>query len=191
MTCAENHDTVFIMQDKITDLLIEIQNAVSHVEKINNGGCGVFAALVAARLKKAKIPARVKVGQMDSYFCSRTDKKALIKAKRNGASSASDFYDNDVRMDHLIVEVGKGKEKIHFDSQNLIPAAKKTVLFNATVLEGCLVPKQALVVANSRNWNPTFNRKQIPQLTKSINKVFKKYFPSIRWEKMKTLNVIP
>ena len=155
---------------EIKNVLLEVQKVVAGVEKINNGGCGVFAALVAKRLHRMGYVARVRIGQRwaSSMNC-------LISAKSNGAKTMMDFYYHGISFDHLIVEVLlENGEVLHFDSDQLHPAMAETVNFNAPIQNGFLTPLEALRLAREKNWNPSFNRKQIPAMIKAINGVFRK-----------------
>lgn len=159
---------------EIENVLLEVQKVVAGVEKINNGGCGVFAALVAKRLHRMGYVARVRIGQMDSFWSSRNE-NCLINAKDNGAKSMYDFYHHGVSFDHLIVEILlENGEVLHFDSDQLHPAKEKTVNYDAPILNGHLTPLEALRIAKEKQWNPLFNRKQIPAMIKALNGVFRK-----------------
>lgn len=156
----------------IEPLLLEIQNVVADIDRMNAGGCAVFAALVARRLNKIGVKAKVRVGDV---FCWGQSKKQFKNAKKKGAKTLEDYRNNGIGFWHLVVEITEGKQKYHFDSESLVPAKENLVLFpQAEFYEGAISPAECLTLARSKDWNYMFDRKQIPALIKKLNEVFRR-----------------
>jgi len=157
---------------KLETFLFEVQNAVADIDRMNAGGCAVFAGLVSRRLNKIGFKAKVRVGDV---LYNSNEKNRLKDAKKNGARKMGEFGEQGICFWHLIVEITDGKQKYHFDSESLVKAKKNLVLFpNAQVYNGALTPAETLILARSKGWNWMFNRKQIPTLIKRLNEVFRR-----------------
>lgn len=157
----------------IEELVNKIQGVVRNIPNINNGGCGVFAALVAKRLNKMGIPAVVRIGG----YISEKKKHDLI----NGLNSNTDIGISPIRkwhldyidMEHLIVEFQHGGKIYHLDSTTFHEQKERTTNFDCPLYHGHLNTLQALHIARRGSWNIRFNRKKhIPELIKRLNEVF-------------------
>ena len=152
---------------QLEDTIRSMQAAVIDVESLNNGGCGVFAAIAAKRLHRLGVEAVVKVASYNAEY----DRNLLLNALKDGATTKEDFSQRDVDFDHVWVEVKWKGEQWHFDSNNFHRAKNRCCLIGAPFFKGSLNPFLALSVARSRKWCSRFDRKNIPRMISSLNKI--------------------
>lgn len=154
----------------IVNLVYKIQNSVFDIKNLNRGGCGVFAALVAKRLNRLGIPAVVRIGNWDASDRPNILEQALTNSNPVNMDNLRNWK---VGFDHLIVEFTHEGKTYHMDSDHFHEAKERTTNFDTPIYRGHLTPKQALVIARSKRWNWTFNRKQIPAMIRALNKAIK------------------
>jgi hypothetical protein len=158
-----------IKKKQFKRLIAEIQQSVEWVDDLNCGGCGVFAAIVAKRFNKIGIPAVVRIGAWNAPSNSNAVKDTYSQYSR---PKQSHFRSNGVSFDHLIVEIPFGGNIYHMDSICFHSAEPKTRTCSAPIYDGNLDVATALRIAKTKDWNRCFDRKQIPNLIKSVNDVF-------------------
>lgn len=110
---------------------------------INNGGCGVFAALLGKELQGfGKV--HIRVGHYNLYPQTLPNLKS---------TTVKDWYQKGVYFDHVFVEFG-------FPSMKPYRGSIPLEIINA-------------IAHQKGAWNPTFNRRDIPTLRKMIREHFK------------------
>lgn len=137
--------------------------SVSDVYNIHKGGCAVFAFAVANRLRKVGVDFKIKVSD---DFCLQKN----LNSFRNCRSSV-DWEQNEVYFGHVFLEI----DGYFFDSNRIICANGEDPTYGDKVHDGELSMSQLSVLIRERNWNPRFNRQQIPKMLAQIEKCFDKH----------------
>lgn len=151
--------------DKLIAAIQELQNATGNIERINNGGCGVFAGAAAKRLNRMGFRAYVRVASFGDFGL----RLARLVAN-NAIKSKDDLTDNDIYCDHLIVEAIVGKKRVFFDATNMSETFQRELFLHCRLGHGRMDALSALRVARTRRgWNTWFRRSQIPKLFRQMN----------------------
>ena len=154
------------MQTKIKNLLLCLSEAINNnprFELLNDGGCCVFAAMVAAKLEELGIPVKGRVLRSAFSWVSSTNAPLnKIHPKKNTLDA---WQDNGVSFDHVVLQL----EKYTYDSGGF-DARKRWSHFD--MYRGWLNVKDLKELAKSRGWNSMFDRKLIPELQKIVDNVF-------------------
>lgn len=147
--------------------------------KVNHGGCGVFANIVAKQLRK--------------HYCGVFEIKVAnqyvdIEAPINyvidelGLKSLKQWNDNDIVCRHIVLVFDEGSKRTltMFDSEG-VDNIKRTVMLNPHEwYAGSLTLKQLDDIASKKSgWNDTFDRAQIPEMKICIKKIFKDYLAKL------------
>lgn len=133
---------------------------------INNGGCCVFAALIARQLDK-HVPVRIRA-------CNRGARKHNLDDIRKNIveNTASEWEKNGVTLYHVIVEFDYKGKTYHYDSTKLNEAEDK--FDRIPVYPGHFSLEEAEVFADDQyGWNHMFDRSDIPKIKRMIGKFFK------------------
>lgn len=158
--------------------LIERLNALADdvsntIERVNNGGCAVFASHVAYHLKYVRGVKEVVVraGDYDSHGGRLSVDAARKKVKKSNALPC-DWNSAGVFFSHVIVEFTYRKKKYHYDSHSgVVSETRETHYGEYPLYKGGMTVEEGLAIASTPiGWNPTFNRKNIPRMIKLINK---------------------
>lgn len=158
------------MKDVVKMLNDLAWKADTKIDYLNWGGCGVFAALVGRKLQDAGIP----VGVVCGSWRHNGDKADVERARSNVAEKwdAEEWNANGVYFGHVGLEVEIDGKLYHYDSkQGVKPAGKE--IDGLPIAKGRVtIEEMELLAGESLNWNSDFNRKQIPKLTKLVEKAF-------------------
>lgn len=140
---------------------------------INDGGCCVFASLVARRLS-AFFPTRIVVGD--------DEVSTTIDLAREYAADNCIYQWNDagIGFGHVIVEFDCGGKTYHYDTSGCVEKSDTTNLFDYKIYAGYLTVQEAEELASTpRGWNTVFNRKDIPEIKWLVKRFFDRYVREI------------
>jgi hypothetical protein len=153
---------------KLNVLADEVSN---QIERVNNGGCAVYAAHVGYHLKyiRGLKDVVLRVGDYCSDDGNRSIESFRKKVKSNAAPR--DWNRAGVYFGHVILEFRYRGKLYHYDSAGgVVRASDVTVLNEYPLYDGHMTVEEGLAIASvSEGWNKMFDRKQIPKLIKLIN----------------------
>lgn len=150
--------------NKLVDLADDI---LDRFPTINDGGCGVFAALVAAELQhyyKIRI-----IAFSDEAKRNNIDEiRPIVDAK-----NIYDWKDNGCKFNHVVVEITDNNGRLwHYDATGVFPN-DGSICYYYDKLEGSLTIAEITELADSPlGWSREFDRKLIPDLKAIIHKHF-------------------
>lgn len=154
--------------DEVDDLCRKINKRVN---RINSGGCAVFAALMGQCLEQ--------YGRVGIAVGTDERKTASIdKARKNIEENVVDEWnDNDVWFAHIVIEFEYQGNKYHVDSTGVHDVSMLTHCGEYTILKGRLTVHEVTELASqTHGWNYAFERSQIPTIKQLIDSGFKKMF---------------
>lgn len=130
-------------------------------DRLNLGGCCVFAFLVANKLAEKGIKAR-------GVVFNRHSDIPLYHARPKNSNSVWAWNDNGVAFEHVALEFRLGRDKrmifdsngFHYPEVGIPPYGKP--------LKGYLSVKELEGLAEDTNWNCMFDRNQIPDLQELV-----------------------
>lgn len=146
--------------------LLEILKRVSEeitskVISPNGGGCAVIAAIVGQELAKHT---QVQVVVQD-YFT--TANLARVKKYLGDVTPSNvNHWDDAVSFNHVLLKVKVGRKWRIFDSDGLIPYVPKLYC------RGTLTIPEVVELAVLKNWNPRFDRRQVPKIVRIVHNAF-------------------
>lgn len=169
--------------DALLKLLKTVQYAVnSRIKNVNDGGCGVVAALVARHLQAlgAKTCIRLlnKEEDLESDSPCRKDISTSLNTIR---SRGVDFYnfgelqDAHVHFTHVAVEFAFEGNTYIFDTLSLHKITKYGYVRDYVLRKGhmtVLEMEYHALVSEDTEWNDCFARHQIPELKRVIDACF-------------------
>jgi len=159
---------------------IQLTNLAKEVTKkfpnINDGGCCIFAALVAKELQHI-CPVRIIGFSSDSTNIDLVRPNILNNTCREWGDNGVDFNHIVVEINAKIISNDEG-DKWHYDANGIF-ASNGSICIDKVQLKGSLSVKEAIELANNpEGWNRDFDRTDIPKLEKVINKYFNnEYIP--------------
>jgi hypothetical protein len=135
---------------------------------LNNGGCCVYAVLIAKELKKLGMRPRIIVaGESSKSKCNINEARKNIK----DIADYNEWSRNGIKFNHVGVEFTYKRKKYHYDSYGVHPACD--TLMGFPVYKGRLRIKWAEGIANRPEaWSGMFDRAVIPRLQRSIENSF-------------------
>lgn len=136
---------------------------------IAEGGCAVFAAIVAPYLNEL-IPTKIKVLNDDTSISLGYAREVGLKTK-----DASGWYKNGVEFYHVVLEFKIDGVKYYYDSDGVYKQVHPYVLTHPRVrmYKGALTVDEVKSIARtSTGWNKTFPRDTIPRLRKIAKHFF-------------------
>ena len=149
------------------DLLETIDALCNHiddsVDKINSGGCAVFAACMGKRLMQYG-EVRIAVG------CDDGD--TTIDDARDGVlfNTTGEWNENGVFFNHIVVEFKYEGKMYHIDSSGVHKESHFTHLGSFPILDGRLtVAECGEIAGSSEGWNWMFNRAAIPRIQRMVD----------------------
>jgi len=156
---------------RIENCLRRISEVVNEeVESLNSGGCAVFAVELAKRLQAIGEAVNIRV-----YNYSPVDVEHVERTYFNDSKpeSSKEWCANNVHFVHVVVEWG---DRL-WDSESEVYTSNGERWKGWYVLaEGNISMSAIEVLANHRsNWNPTFDRKQIPRLLQIMDNEFAEF----------------
>jgi hypothetical protein len=157
--------------------LVELSSFCKSVENkfplLNWGACCVFASEVGKHLAKTKSFNKVKIRVADP---TAREGYTISKARKNNHNNCCyDWNKQGIYFGHVIVELLYRKKRYHIDSSGVHLAMRTDPSCYLPLYRGHLTIEEATVLASDkRGWNPTFNRKNIPAVKKTIASFFKK-----------------
>lgn len=161
----------------LIDALTEITKKVDkEIQKVNWGGCCVFASLAAEHLENLGLNVKIRVGDFAIRPTRRHARKALGPiAKVVPKNTANDWLRYGVDMSHVVAEFEYEGKKYFFDAEGVAEKTYELEPFCGTYLHRGSIPIHvAKELANSGGWNPTFKRTQIPKLEALLEVEFSK-----------------
>lgn len=138
---------------------------------INEGGCCVFASMVAYEMKRLNIPAKGIVASWDAEFTS-TD----IDTVRNNVKSNTlkEWQTNGISFTHVGIEFRVGEDRYFYDANGVIEPTR--YLGEWRIYQGRMEYEELKALASrARGWNNNFNRKDIPEIRKIVKSHFKSF----------------
>lgn len=157
--------------DKLNNLAWK---ADTQINGLNAGGCAVFAYEVAKRLNELGIPAKGVVAMSQWALPSRKSKwPSVAKARENirDVGDGLEWSDNGVDFHHVGVEFTIDGVKYHYDSNGVTGAKPWLNRHHWKVIPGRLSTDDLeKLVANRWNWNPEFDRRQVPKIHNMVEK---------------------
>lgn len=146
---------------------------------INNGGCAVFASLVALRLQKMGIPVWIRVAE-DSEILEDDGFPNVDEVRMKILSNAVDNWnENGIKFGHVLVQFEFDGQQWVYDSHGIAPEGNQFLRWYGSHNDTQLYPGKMSVqemielsLHSKSGWNMTFNRANIPALTKMISTAF-------------------
>ena len=155
---------------------------------INQGGCCVVAAHIARHLDDIGIPVRVvcsnyynNIDNLDDWLNIdelRSDLEYPLDL-REWTDAGVDFY-------HVYVEFDYRGETYTFDAEGVSINPDR---LDGIKLDGSFTIEEATAFANTDDWNPDFNRKEIPVVRRRITKHMNKYKKAIKKKEIRRTKI--
>ena len=146
----------------------------SKIHELNRGGCCVFASIVAQRLSEF-CEVRIAVG---TDWLDNDDTTIDEVREQVSSNSPNEWNNYGVDFGHVIIEFDYDGSTYHYDSNGVTSVQRDTSTFGMPILDGYLTINEAVELASHAEWNPKFDRSQIPKLEKIIIKEFDKFTKS-------------
>lgn len=162
----------------LIEKLDELGQVVSELfPAINQGGCCVFAAMVINELQKQGIKASGIVMDFMAHKDTHIDAvRPLVKA-----NTIFEWQNNGIHFNHVAVEFTVGRKKKHYDTVGVVNADKR--FQGMPIYQGRMTLEELeQISARQPGWNPTFRRRDIPdirRLVKNYLKVDKATVPAL------------
>jgi hypothetical protein len=160
-----------IPEDKLVEALENLGAEVSrNVDRLNCGGCGVYAWLVAKALDALGIKTEVVATNMGwGDLVDLNEVREQIAANMLNLGSKRHWEQLGAQFAHVGVRIKVGKKYYVADANSVNPG--KTRLCNWKVYKGAYTLEEAEAFAKeARGWNDWFDRGQIPTIRKIVNK---------------------
>jgi hypothetical protein len=153
-----------------TQIYQAIRN-VGGLRNINYGGCCVFASILANHLQHL-VPTRIAVYEdPDDEEDPIAESIDSARAKLT-SNTAREWNRNGVYFNHVVVECDIGDETVEIDSSGIF-ATDGSIISDCVKLPGYLtIPEATELAASSVGWNWWFDRDQIPEMERLVNKAF-------------------
>lgn len=131
---------------------------------INNGGCCVYASLVAQELVKRNIDCSGIVTDWYDGGKECIDKiRPYIKV-----NTLEEWNDNGIALNHVGLEFSIGERKYHYDTEGVSVANKRTFRGNPLYNGRLSVNEMVQLASKRQGWNTHFRRMDIPAIRKFI-----------------------
>lgn len=159
------------MNTNILEVLSDIgEQCNENFHTLNNGGCCVYAWLVAEELtKRGYEVGGIPKSWMHSYGSD-------VDEARNNVSHPDDgeeWEENGIGFSHVLLGVKVGDKELVVDSENVSWYDPDYHNAERGFAKGRLTVEELKALAsNKHNWNPTFSRKNIPALERVIKEGF-------------------
>jgi hypothetical protein len=152
------------------DLIQQLDEIGKRINKafpmINDGGCCIYAVMIAKELKKLGYRPRIIVAGRDDEVNVQEARKKI-----KDIANHHEWWENGIYFNHVGIEFTYKRKKYHYDSCGVKPASK--MLDEYYIYPGRLGIKDAEVLANqSTAWNVAFNRNDIPKIQRRISDFF-------------------
>ncbi len=137
-----------------------------NIDRVNHGGCSVFASLMVEYLTRNGIRARgISAGYSGKY-------NSIAVARKNVRKSCD--LKRVIDMTHVGVEFYHAGTRYHCDSRGVVMA--HSCFDGMPVHRGRLTREELKSIANTPgHWNPQFDRKQIPKMKKIFARNFARF----------------
>lgn len=147
-----------------------------HIHKVNWGGCGVFASLLADQMINAGIPEEEIKILVYSYEGEDYD---LCEIEDSIDHHCEDIGSLDVWESYLpdLVHIRVSWKDHVFDAEDNIDLVANNLSWGwgALLCNGHISLEAVRELSKDNNWNPEFDRSQIPTLEKIIKETFAKF----------------
>ena len=142
-------------------------------DRINSGGCCVFAVLVAKELIKRRIRARIIVGG----YCPDVNLQE-VRMKIKDPGDYREWHDNDVYFAHVGVEFVYKGNVYHYDTNGVRPAG--STLERWRVHNGRMrISWAARLADRPEAWNYCFDRNEIPEIEATVKAQIDNVYPGL------------
>lgn len=168
--------------DALLKLLKTVQYAVnSHIKNVNDGGCGVVAALVARHLQALGVSTCIRLLNREEDLEQHTHRKDIstslntIRARGVDFYNFSDLQEAHVYFTHVAVEFAFEGSTYIFDTLSLHKITKYGYVRDYVLRKGhmtVLEMEYHALVSEDTEWNYCFDRHQIPKLKRVIDTCF-------------------
>jgi hypothetical protein len=137
---------------------------------LNQGGCCVYAALVARELSNRMIPVKGLITTFDPGSLSLD-----VVRQRVNNNSLFEWKENSVSFYHVGLEFTLEKKTFRYDSNGVVSSRAR--LLDCLPYKGRLTVNELEDLADDNDWNRCFNRQNIPAIRLMVKNQFKKDFP--------------
>lgn len=145
-------------------------------QRVNWGGCACVAAMIAKRLEERGVDHSIVVSGAydwsDNTEGNLHDFREELLMNNQDPREKSNWYGFNVGFSHLWVEIEHEGERYALDCDGLRLVEDMYEQWGAP-FEGSFTLEEVEAMGNTANWNPTFNRRQLPAMEKDIDYYFK------------------
>lgn len=154
------------------DLIMQLNELGKRVDRcfptINNGGCCVYAVMIAKELRKRKLRPKIVVANRDDY---KLPNLVEVRKRIKRVANHEEWHANGIYFYHVGVEFTYKRKRYFYDTEGVVPAG--------AILNGCPIYPGRLrldwaekIAAHQGTWNKDFDRTQIPRLQKKVTAFF-------------------
>lgn len=134
---------------------------------INYGGCGVLTYILARQLAKATTP--------HIMICSKNiNCDGIIEEMANKGLPISHLFE--IGIHHMWVEFEVNGDVYAVDIDGIVSADKMRMRWGNPINFNPTIRDAYSLSISTNGWNPTFDRDQIPEIKRFINKKLNKLF---------------
>ena len=154
--------------DELQDFAVEMDEKYPNM---NFGGCCVFASLFAKRMIDLIPTIKIVVeDRVTGNSCSIDDVRNNIEN-----NTVNDWYDNGIDFTHVLIQFEYQGEIFWYDANGI-----HTDMVEFELVDGYLGILEALELVNdNEGWNPSFNRKDIPNIKRDIYNFHRRFKRSL------------
>lgn len=145
------------------------------INRINSGGCCVFASMAYPYLKEMGLKPKIRVSG------SIYNKRKILGRVRNKIEDTGNvhhWWEEGISFRHVLNEIEIKGEKYFFDAYGVVKVEKKSKIepfCHGLIQRGHLMYEEAVQIAACPDgWNPTFNRGDIGKMATLLEKGFMK-----------------
>lgn len=162
---------------KLRLVLLSIQHDVGNmIPDLNNGGCGVFAALILKELTRIGIKAEV-ISNTKKGGSAPLDIVDKVKTIKKGEKRCDVWDDYGLDRTHLAVRFKSGGLTYTYDSEALLLGSRKYGLHghfkcNYAFGKGLNLKQASALARDKGGWNRAFDRAYVPLVRSIVRKYF-------------------
>lgn len=153
------------------------QEVMSQIYSLNKGGCCVYAALIAQRIRKYFPFVRVYLRVIDDM------RKATIYGARQNvkANTLECWNSNGLEFGHVMLQIRYKDVNLLCDSECMenYKSALESLPYWIVMHSGSITIKEALELSKDNHWNHEFDRRQIPELKRIIRQEFRRLITAL------------
>ena len=151
---------------KLNELAEEL---IGNHPAVDHGGCCVVAAQMAKHLSR-HVPVNI-----IALHCpwEEDGNRDLNEIRPNiNPLSMDDWYENGIDFHHILIEFKHGNRWFVFDATSGVEPRKGV---ERRRHDGSFTLEEATALANEDDWNPEFDRDEIPVVRRRVTKFFNKH----------------